>query len=162
MADALTRRSVLAVLGVGFSTLLVGCEDSPGPAVSTATPGPSPSPDEKPQPTTEAAEPTATDSTALTLALRRGQELAATCRSITGAEGWRVAAQQQVQLALDEQVRVIESVLQTGAGAAPEPTTAPGLSEDLATGTAGQAGTAPVPGDGASATGAPGDAAGRT
>lgn len=161
MATAPTRRSVLAVLGAGFSTLLVGCEDSPGPAVSTATPGPSPSADEEPQPSTQAPEPTATDSTALALALERAQELAATCRSITGVEGWRVAAQQQVQQALDEQVRVIEAVLQTGAEAAPEPTT-PGLSEDRATGTAGQAATGPTPGDREPGTGAPGDAAGRT
>ncbi|WP_109473473.1 DUF4439 domain-containing protein [Ornithinimicrobium cavernae] len=138
MAAVLTRRSVLSALGVGLGVVLVGCDSDPDPTVTTATPGPKP-PGEPADPT--AAGPADTpDTAALLLALDRARHLATRCRAITGAEGWRLQTQEQVQVALDEQARVLEEVLRAGAVAVPEPTSPPAGSGDTAGST--DAGTA--------------------
>lgn len=167
MAAAISRRSALAVLGVGLGSVLAGCdagtEEPETPR--TATPGPD-QPDE-PEPTpSEAA-----DSGVLLLALARAQHLAATSRAITGVGERQAALHRQVQSALDEQVRVLGDVLRAGGVPVPQvaptaptsdtaATTEPGPDTSDATGDAAAsteegAGT----GDDAGATGSPGDGA---
>lgn len=117
MAAAITRRSVLAVMGAGLGAVLVGCDSEPTSPESTATPGPN-------RPDEPAASPSqAADTQALLLALTRARELADRCRAITGAEGADAEVQQQVQGALDRQAEVLGNVLRAGNVTVPEPTT---------------------------------------
>lgn len=150
MASAVTRRSVLAVIGVGLGAALTGCDSSEEPTVGTAPPGPSQpaAPDQPDDPEESAGQDpaTAADEAALLLALERARTLAERCRRVRGATGRDLELQQQVQSALDEQVRVLEAVLVAGSVALPEPSD-PG---DTATS------TATAPGDGATSTGGPG------
>ncbi|USQ78555.1 hypothetical protein NF556_13025 [Ornithinimicrobium faecis] len=147
MANAVTRRSVLAVIGVGLGAALAGCDSGEEPTVSTATPGPEQPEDpadlSDPEETDAPAPATAADSAALVLALERTRALATRCQQIRGATGGHLKTQQQVQEALDLQARVLTDVLEAGSVALPEPSTAP-------TGDASA-------GDGAASTGAPGD-----
>ena len=117
MAAVITRRSVLAVMGVGLGAVLVGCDSEPTSPESTAAPGPNP-------PNQPAASPSqGADTEALLLALTRSRDLAARCRAITGAEGADAELQQQVQGALDRQAEVLGNVLRAGHVTVPEPST---------------------------------------
>ncbi len=179
MAAAISRRSVLAVLGVGLGTVLAACDSSETPPdAQTATPGPN-GVDGTDGPT--GSEPTpsrAADSGVLLLALARAQHLAATCRTITGADGWHRTVHQQLQASFDEQVRVLADVLRAGGVPVPDlsPTAETGTDSATTTGSPPDTGTATgspsetgspsdsgdgvdSTGDGVSATGAPGDAA---
>lgn len=146
MANAVTRRSLLALLGVGVGAVVAGCEGTSEPTVSTASPRPTtaPGPSGSAAPA-DPSEPPATqpaDTTLLVAALARAETLSAKCAAITGAEGWHKRAHTQVQAALDEQVRVLTGVLDP-AGAAATPgdqevstaTSAPG-DQDATTATA--------------------------
>lgn len=159
MAAAITRRSVLAVMGAGLGAVLVGCDVAPTAPEATATPGPR-------QPDGPAATPAPSrpaDTEVLLLALGRARELADQCRAITGADGAERTIQDQVQACLDEQADVLANVLRAGDVAVPEPTTPRPTTADTdqatATGaSADDAGTATsTPGDDAA-----GDAAERT
>lgn len=158
MANAVTRRSVLAVIGVGLGAALAGCDSGDEPTVSTATPGPAqpedPSaPADPSDPAESDDDPSAAagvDTPALLLALERTRTLADRCRRIRGATGRDHQLQQQVQAALDEQARVLTDVLDAGSVPIPSPTTG-------ATGDA--SGTTGAPGDQGGATG---DSAGST
>ncbi|WP_162802004.1 hypothetical protein [Ornithinimicrobium murale] len=161
MATAVTRRSVLAVIGVGLGAVLTGCDSAEEPTVSTATPGPGQPPDPaEPNDPAEPSDPTATtgaDAAVLLLALERTRTLSARCRRIRGATGRHQQAQEQVQLALDEQVRVLTEVLEAGHVALPEPSD-PG---DAAAATSGGAPRSGAQED-AQATADPEDSAGST
>lgn len=161
MATAVTRRSVLAVIGVGLGAALAGCDSSEKPTVGTSPPGPArPTEPTEPEESTDPAASTVADQAALLLSLKRARTLADRCRQIRGATGRDLALQQQVQPALDEQVRVLEAVLEAGNIALPQASD-PG---DAA------ASTAPAPGEGAASTGGtasdtatgPADSAGAT
>lgn len=155
MANAVTRRSVLAVFGVGLGAVLSGCDSGEEPTVSTATPGPGRP--EDPADPTEPVEPddpattTGADAAALVLALERTRALAARCQQIRGATGWHQRVQQQVQGALDEQSRVLTDVLEAGSVAVPEPSSTPSGDSTGSTG---------VPGDGVRRTGDSGGSTG--
>ncbi|MCK0111245.1 DUF4439 domain-containing protein [Ornithinimicrobium sp. F0845] len=168
MAAAISRRSALAVMGVGLGAVLVACDGAPAPEDnSTATPGPNLPPEATPTPSQAA------DSGVLLLALARAQHLAASSRAITGADGWRRSAHQQIQTSLDEQVRVLEEVLRAGGVPVPtlSPTTEPGgttttgpTDGDLTTASPAPSGDSvgatgsDTAGDGAATSSAPGDA----
>ncbi|WP_256842453.1 DUF4439 domain-containing protein [Ornithinimicrobium cryptoxanthini] len=148
MAAAITRRSLLAVMGAGLGAVLVGCDSEPTSPEATATPGPT-QPDE---PAASPAQPA--DTEVLLLALARARELADRCRAITGAEGAARAMQAQVQGSLDEQAQVLADVLRAGNVAVPEPTTPSPTPQDPDRATT----TSTPTGDAATATSAPGDA----
>lgn len=118
MAAAIPRRSALAAIAVGLGTVLAGCDGSPTAEDSPVPPGP-----RRPEATTVPAPspPSAPDATELTRALTRARQLAATARAISGADGWRRTAHEQVRAALDEQVRVLEELLRAGGLPVPTP-----------------------------------------
>lgn len=156
MASQISRRLVLAALGLGAGAALVGCQDDSNGNDPTARPGPDRTGDADASATTPDVPP---DVALLTAALTRARVLAQQCRGITGAASWRVAAQEQTQAALDEQVTVLERLLEAGEVPLPAPpaddaagTTAPG---DDAAGTT-------APGDDTASTTAPGDGAEQT
>lgn len=149
MAAAITRRSVLAVMGAGLGAVLVGCDSAPTAPDATATPGPR-QPDE-PAATPTPSQPADTD--VLLLALGRARELADQCRAITGAEGVDHTIQDQVQACLDEQVEVLANVLRAGDVAVPEPTTPRPTTADTDQATA----TSTPAADAGTATSTPGD-----
>lgn len=148
MAAVITRRSVLAALGVGLGAALAGCDGDPGAQDPPPAPGPN-QPDETSPPPSAAAPP---DTDALLLALTRSRELAAACASITGASRGRRRLQEQVQDTLDGQVAILENVLTAGGVALPDPAPTDG---------AGQTSAPPATGDGAAST-TSGDSAGST
>lgn len=157
MANAVTRRSLLALLGVGVGAVAAGCEGSSEPTVSTASPTPTtpevPSGSAEPSDPSEPPPTQPVDTALLEAALERAQTLAASCAAITGAGGWHERAQSQVQGALDEQVRVLAGILDPGATP-----TAP-ADQDTTTATSpGDQDTTTAPGDaGTSTATAPGD-----
>lgn len=164
MATAVTRRSVLAVIGVGLGAALTGCDSSEAPSVGTASPGPArPTGTDEPDGPEESSAPdrsTVPDEAVLLLALERSRTLAARCRRVRGATGRDQKLQDQVQSSLDEQTRVLQAVLETGNVSLPE--------RSEPDGTAASTGTAPggvgdqTEGPDAGATTAPGDSAGST
>lgn len=117
MAAAISRRSALAAIGVGFGTLLAACDGSSTPSESTASPGPG-RPDEA-----EVTPSRAADSDILLVALDRARHLAEVSRAITGAEGRHRTLHRETQASLDEQVQVLEDLLR--AGDVPVPATPP-------------------------------------
>lgn len=125
MANAVTRRSLLALLGVGVGAVAAGCDGGSAPTVSTSSPTPTtpavPNGSAEPSGPSEPPVTQPVDTTLLEAALERAQTLSATCAAITGADGWHARTQAQVQTALDEQVRVLTGVLDPTAV-----TTAPG------------------------------------
>lgn len=124
MAAAITRRSVLAVMGTGLGAVLLGCDSETTPLEATATPGPTPPAGPTPSPAQPA------DTQTLLRALGRARELADQCRAIAGAEGADRTTQAQVQASLDEQAEVLANVLRAGSVAVPEPTTPRPPSQD--------------------------------
>lgn len=140
MASQISRRSVLAALGLGTGVVLAGCQDGADQDDPTARPGPGRTEDTD-SPTATADVPP--DGALLAAALTRARELSQRCRAVTGAENWRAEAQEQTQSALDEQVAVLERLLEAGDVPVPAP---PG---DGAGSTAGP--------DGAPSTAVPGD-----
>lgn len=150
MAAAISRRSALAAIGVGFGTLLAACDGSSTPSDSTASPGPG-RPDEP-----DSTPPQPPDSDVLLAALVRARHLAAISRAITGAEGEYQTLHRQVQASFDEQVRVLEDLLAAGNIPVPVPVPAPTPSSDATPTTAAPADTAAStapPGDQSSSTG---------
>lgn len=158
MAAAISRRSALATIALGLGAVVAGCESVGSPQDGTAAPGPRrPEDPDNPQPTRVPPP----DSAELLLALGRAQHLAETSRAITGAQGWRRTAHQQVQAALDEQVRVLEELLR--AGDVPVPTLSPPTdtpSTDTASTTASPGDQSSATGDASATTASPADRAG--
>lgn len=145
MAHAVTRRSVLAGIGVGVGAALVGCTGDDSPSVSTATPGPE-RPEEPAEPEAtdppEEADATAADAATLVAALERAISLADRCRAIVGAQGQDERAQARVQAGLDDQVRVLTNVLEAGEIALPTPAPAPDTATSTSPGGDGESTTA--------------------